>query len=82
MSNFVRIFAAAFMGCCLATHTARAQELPMSDRQKAQIEQHKAFEKATDQAYQAAMKRSRDVKPKAPVDPWANVRAPSAGGGN
>jgi hypothetical protein len=54
----------------------------MSDRQKAQIEQHKAFEKATDQAYQAAMKRSRDVKPKAPVDPWANVRAPSAGGGN
>jgi hypothetical protein len=78
----VRTFAAAVMGCCLAALPARAQELPMSDRQKAEIAQHKAFEKATDQAYEAAMKRTHDIKPKAPADPWASVRAPSTSGGN
>jgi Flp pilus assembly protein TadB len=82
MNIFVRAFAAAFIVCLSAAHVARAQELPMSDRQKAEIAKQKAFEKATDQAYEAAMKRTRDVKPKAPVDPWANVRAPAAGGGN
>jgi hypothetical protein len=81
MTILVRTFAAVFMVCFVAAQPAHAQQLPMSDRQKAEIEQHKALEKATDQAYEAAMKRSHDVKPKA-VDPWANVRAPSAGGGN
>jgi hypothetical protein len=75
-------FTAAFVVCFLLSQSAHAQqELPMSDRQKAEIARHKAFEKATDEAYQAAMKRSHDIKPKA-VDPWANVRAPSASGGN
>jgi hypothetical protein len=82
MHIFVKTFTAGFTVCFLLTHPAHAQQLPMSDRQKAEIAQHKAFEKATDQAYQAAMKRSHDFKPKAPVDPWANVRAPSGGGGN
>jgi hypothetical protein len=82
MHILFRAFAAAFIVFVVAVHPAHAQQLPMSDRQKAEIEQHKAFEKATDQAYQAEMKRTRDIKPKAPVDPWANVRAPSAGGGN
>ena len=80
MNVLVRTFAAAFMVCFLAAHAARAQELPMSDRQKAEIARQKAYEKATDQAYEAAMKRSHDIRPKAPVDPWANVRAPAAGG--
>jgi hypothetical protein len=53
----------------------------MSERQKADIARQKAYEKATDEAYQAAIKRSRDVKQKA-VDPWANMRAPSTSGGN
>jgi hypothetical protein len=77
----VRTFAAALVVCLLAAHPAHPQQLPMSDRQKAEIEQHKAFEKATDQAYQAAMKRSHDIKPKT-VDPWASMRAPTAAGGN
>jgi len=81
MNILVRTFAAAFIMCFSAAQAAGAQELPMSDRQKAEIARQKAYEKATDQAYEAAMKRSHDIKPKA-VDPWANVRAPSAGGGN
>jgi hypothetical protein len=80
MNILVRTFAAAFVVCSVAAHPAQAQQLPMSDRQKAEIAEHKAYEKATDQAYQAAMKRSHDAKPKT-VDPWAHVRAP-AGGGN
>jgi hypothetical protein len=79
MSVLVRTFAATFALCSMLTPMAHAQQLPMSDRQKAEIARQKAFEKATDEAYQAAMKRSHEVKPKA-VDPWANVRAPSAGG--
>jgi hypothetical protein len=82
MNVLVRIFVIALVVCFFAAPSAHAQQLPMSDRQKAEIEQHKAFEKATDQAYEAAMKRTRDVKPKAPVDPWASMRAPAAGGGN
>jgi hypothetical protein len=77
----VRTFAAALLFCSLAAPIAHAQELPMSERQKADIARQKAYEKATDEAYQAAIKRSRDVKQKA-VDPWANMRAPSTSGGN
>ena len=81
MNILATVFVTAGMICFLLTHAAHAQQLPMSDRQKAEIAQQKAYQKATDEAYQAAIKRSHDVKPKA-VDPWANVRAPSAGGGN
>jgi len=81
MSVLIRTFAAVFLVCFLLTSMAHAQQLPMSDRQKAEIARQKAFEKATDEAYQAAMKRSHDVKAKA-VDPWANMRSPSTGGGN
>jgi hypothetical protein len=80
VSIFVRAFAGLAV-CVLLTHSAHAQQLPMSDRQKGEIARQKALEKATDEAYQAEMKRSRTVKPKS-ADPWANVRAPSTGGGN
>ena len=82
MNILIRAFAAAFIVCFFAALPARAQELPMSDRQKAEIARQKAYEKATDQAYEAAMKRSHDTKPKAPADPWASVRTPSSGAGN
>jgi len=81
MNIIVRTFAGALILCFSVTHAAHAQQLPMSDRQKGEIAQHKAYEKATDEAYQAAIKRSHDVKPKA-ADPWANVRAPASGAGN
>jgi hypothetical protein len=81
MSILVKTLAAGFTVCVLLAHPSHAQDLPMSDRQKGEIARQKAFEKETDQAYQAEMKRTHDVKRK-PVDPWANVRAPSAGGGN
>jgi hypothetical protein len=73
--------AVALAFCVLVPRHGYAQDLPMSDRQKAEIARQKAYEKATDQAYQAEMKRTRDVKAKA-ADPWANVRAPSTGSGN
>jgi hypothetical protein len=81
MKILARTIAAAFVVCLLVPRPGYSQDLPMSDRQKAEIARQKAYEKATDQAYQAEMKRSHDVKPKA-VDPWANMRGPSTGGGN
>jgi hypothetical protein len=79
MSVLVRTFAAAFVVSAALTHAAPAQEFPMSERQKAEIARQKAFEKSTDEAYQAAMKRSHDAKQKA-ADPWGNVRAPPTTG--
>jgi hypothetical protein len=64
----------------LLTQASYAQEnFPMSSRQKAEIERKKADEKANDEAYKAAMKRTPDVKQK--TDPWASLRTPSANGG-
>jgi len=81
MGLVIRTVAAAIAVSFFVTPIARAQQLPMSDRQKAEIAQQKAAAKATDDAYEAAMKRSHGIKPKT-VDPWANLRAPSSGGGN
>jgi hypothetical protein len=79
MSVLVRTFAAALVISALLTQACYAQELPMSDRQKAEIAKHKQDEKVTDEAYKATLKRTQDAKPKA--DPWANLRAPPASGG-
>ena len=79
MSVLVRTFAEALVISALLTQASSAQELPMSDRQKAEIERHKLEEKATDEAYKAMLKRTQDAKPKA--DPWGNLRAAPAGGG-
>ncbi|MGB7102279.1 MAG: hypothetical protein WBD95_26395, partial [Xanthobacteraceae bacterium] len=79
MSVLIRTFATALMTSALLMQASYAQELPMSDRQKAAIERHKVEEKATDEAYKAMLKRTQDAKPKA--DPWGNLRAAPAGGG-
>jgi hypothetical protein len=54
-----------------------AQPFPESSRQKAEEERKKQETKGTDEAYKALMKRMPDVKKE--VDPWGNLRAPSAG---
>jgi len=48
----------------------------MSDQQKAKIQQKRAFEKDTDDAYQTTINRLPDVKQQK-VDPWGNMRAAS-----
>lgn len=56
---------------------ARAQHASapagMSDKQKAKIQEKRAFEKDTDDAYQTTINRMQDVKPQK-VDPWGNIR--------
>ncbi len=80
MSVVIKAFAAALMLSALLTQASYAQEeLPMSDRQKAEIARKKAEEKANDEAYKAMLKNTQEAKPKA--DPWGNLRAPPAGGG-
>lgn len=77
MRILIRTFAAALVISALLTQASYAQEVfPMSNRQKAEIERHKQDEKATDEAYKAAIKRAPDAKK---ADPWANVRTPPAG---
>ena len=46
----------------------------MSDQQKAKIQEKRAFQKDTDDAYQSTMSRLPDVKQQK-VDPWGNMRA-------
>ena len=45
----------------------------MSDKEKAKIQEKRAFQKDTDDAYQSTMSRLPDVKQQK-VDPWGNVR--------
>lgn len=46
----------------------------MSDKEKAKIQEKRAFQKDTDDAYQSTMSRLPDVKQQK-VDPWGNMRA-------
>jgi hypothetical protein len=46
----------------------------MSDQQKAKIQEKRAYQKDTDDAYQSTMSRLPDVKQQK-VDPWGNMRA-------
>jgi|HubBroStandDraft_6_1064221.scaffolds.fasta_scaffold2179696_1 hypothetical protein len=55
-----------------------AQNLPMSDAQKAEIAKKEAEEKANDEAYKSQIGHIPDAKQKA--DPWGSMRAPSASG--
>ena len=60
----------------LFTQRSYAQPFPESSRQKAEEERKKQETKGTDEAYKALMKRTPDAKKD--VDPWGNLRAPSA----
>jgi len=78
MSDLVRTFAARLVISALLTTVSHAQNLPESDRQKAEEERKKAEEKATDEAYKATIKRTHGVTQK--VDPWGSLRTPPANG--
>jgi hypothetical protein len=73
----MKIFAASMAIFVLLPSAGHAQPFPESSRQKTQEEQKKASDKATEEAYKAYMKRTPDSDKK--VDPWGNLRAPSAG---
>ncbi len=81
MSYPLRTLTASLVVSALLTQASYAQEnLPESNRQKAQEEQKKAYEKANDEAYKAMIKRTQDVNANQKVDPWGNLRTPSASG--
>jgi hypothetical protein len=62
----------------LLIQASYAQNLPMSESQKAEIAKKEAEEKANDEAYKSQIKHIPDAKQKA--DPWESMRAPSASG--
>jgi len=70
---------AALLTAALLTEASHAQPFPESDRQKAAEARKKDYEKATDEAYKATIKRTQDVNKTA--DPWGNLRTPATGGG-
>jgi hypothetical protein len=72
-----RKFALSVLFLLLLAQPSYAQSFPESSRQKAEEERKKQEMKGTDEAYKALMKRTPDVKKE--VDPWGNLRAPSAG---
>ena len=58
--------------CAYAQHASAPPS--MSDQQKAKIQEKRAYQKDTDDAYQSTMSRLPDVKQQK-VDPWGNMRA-------
>lgn len=46
-----------------------------SEKEKAKIQEKRAFEKDTDEAYQATIGRMPDVKQQK-IDPWGSIRPP------
>lgn len=80
MRHLARLFAAALLFAVSLTQAAHAQPFPESARQKAEEATKKEQEKATDEAYKATLKHTRDVKKT--LDPWANLRTSPAGSNN
>ena len=80
MCDLVRRFAPFVVLSALLTQPSYAQQLPESPRQKAEEAGKKAYKKDTDEAYKAAMKRTRDTNKKVD-DPWGSLRTPSPGPG-
>jgi hypothetical protein len=78
MRHLARSFAASLLIAALLTPASHAQPFPESERQNAEEARKKVDEKATDEAYKAALRHKQDVKKT--VDPWGNLRTPSAGG--
>jgi hypothetical protein len=79
MNHPLRALAASLVISAVLTQTCYAQNLPESARQKAQEAQKKAYEKATDEDYNATIKRTQDVNANQKIDPWGNLRPPPAG---
>jgi hypothetical protein len=78
MRHLARSFAASLLIAALLTPASHAQPFPEFERQKAEEARKKVDEEATDESYKAAVKHKQDVKKT--VDPWGNLRTPSAGG--
>jgi hypothetical protein len=67
--------AAALLMQAPCAHAQHASPPPsMSDKEKAKIQEKRAFQKETDDAYQSTISRMPDVKQQK-VDPWGNMRA-------
>jgi hypothetical protein len=75
----VRKFGVFAVLAALLMQPSYAQPFPESERQKAEEARKKAAEKDTDEAYKALMKQTPDTNKK--VDPWGNLRTPSANSG-
>jgi hypothetical protein len=81
----MKIITAALVTSALLTQASYAQSnrlptvTPLSAEDKAEIVQKRLDEKANDEAYKALIKRTPDKKNEK-VDPWGNMRAPSASG--
>jgi hypothetical protein len=73
-----RQFGLSILFLLLLAQPSYTQPFPESSRQKAEQERKKQETKGTDEAYKALMKRTTpDAKKE--VDPWGNLRTPSAG---
>jgi hypothetical protein len=77
MRHLAKSLAGSLVIVALLAPASRGQEFPKSERQKAEEARKEADIKATDEAYKATLKRTRDVKKT--VDPWGNLRTPHAG---
>jgi hypothetical protein len=81
----MKILSAALIISALLTQASYAQSsipgaipTPPDEDARAEAARKKADEKANDEAYKATMKRLPDSSQK--VDPWGNIRTPSANG--
>jgi len=78
MRHLARPLAASLFFAALLTTAGHAQPFPESERQKADEARKKAEQKGNEDAYEAAQKRTKDIKK--PFDPWGNLRASPDGG--
>jgi hypothetical protein len=69
------IAATVFAQCAFAQQHGPPTKLQLTDEQKAKIQDKRAFEKDTDEAYQSTLKKIPESKQN--VDPWGNLRAPA-----
>jgi ribosomal protein L9 len=75
--RIARAFAASLLMAALPAPAVHAQDLPESDRQKAEEARKKAEVKANDEAYKETLKRTGVSKT---FDPWGNVRTTTPSG--
>lgn len=77
----MRVLLSAMIAATFLTSSAFAQQHgpqmkpQLTDEQKSQIQDKRAFEKDTDEAYKSTLKKIPEVKQN--VDPWGNLRAPA-----
>ena len=77
----MRALLAAMIAATVLTSSAFAQQHgpqmkpQLTDEQKSKIQDKRAFEKDTDEAYKATLKKIPEAKQN--VDPWGNLRAPA-----